>query len=106
MHKIKSPTIERFLIVILVFTLLFVQQSSRKSLGIQLQKEKTKDSLLEIQSQKIRDLEEQNDVILSTLQLRESELEYWFHISSLYKENKIEEVKSLEVEDLYHAIEE
>ncbi len=54
-----------------------------------------RDSIIRIQEEKIQELEMTQETILSTLQLREEEIEFWINVSDLYKNNKREEAQKL-----------
>lgn len=86
-----------FLIVLFIVVMIYELNEDRKDVYKEAQKEiKYRDSIIKMQREKIQELEETQDVVLSTLQLREEEIEFWINISDLYKNNKREEAQRLE----------
>lgn len=90
------PSIVIFLAILMVVVIIYELNKDRKEVYREAQKEISyRDSIIEIQREKIQELEMEQETVLSTLQLREEEIEFWINISNLYKNNKRKEAQKL-----------
>ena len=80
----------------MVIVMVYELNKDRKEVYRESQEEISyRDSIIRIQEEKIQELEMTQETILSTLQLREEEIEFWINVSDLYKNNKREEAQKL-----------
>ena len=85
-----------FLAILFTVVMIYELNEDRKEEFDWAQKEiGYRDSIIRDQEERIQELEEQQDVMLSTLQLREEEIEFWINISDLYKKNRKKEAQKL-----------
>ena len=85
-----------FLAILFTVVMIYELNEDRKEEFDWAQKEiGYRDSISRDQGERIQELEEQQDVMLSTLQLREEEIEFWINISDLYKKNRKKEAQKL-----------
>jgi len=90
------PRIVIFLAILMVIVMVYELNKDRKEVYRESQEEISyRDSIIRIQEEKIQELEMTQETILSTLQLREEEIEFWINVSDLYKNNKREEAQKL-----------
>lgn len=90
------PSIVIFLAILMVVVIIYELNKDRKEVYREAQKEISYlDSIIETQREKIQELEMEQETVLSTLQLREEEIEFWINISNLYKNNKRKEAQKL-----------
>jgi len=90
------PSIVIFLAILMVTVTIYELNKDRKEVYKESQKEISyRDSIIKIQEERIQELEMEQETVLSTLQLREEEIEFWINVSDLYKNNKREEAQKL-----------
>ncbi len=85
-----------FLIVLFIILMIYKLNDDKNSAYNEMENEIAyRDSIIKTQREKIQELEETQEAVLSTLQLREEEIEFWINISDLYRQNKKKEAQKL-----------
>lgn len=82
--------------ILMVIVMVYELNKERKEVYRESQKKISyRDSIIKIQGEKIQELEMTQEVIISTLQLREEEMEFWINVSNLYKNNREKQAQKI-----------